>query len=213
MDAQPASGLPAIFSMAEAEVAEMSAEIKTLGKELKSIKKRGSRMAIFADRTGKDGKIKPRSQVELESSPEEEMLYEHRRLYEQTQKALTALLEKLEPLTPSEDDVRLYHHSIRMLQSMLSESKDHLTAMRQLQVDVRNRESALEDRVIDIVQERSRAVARLMEHNDKMDLARKAGDALPDTALKARLAAKYGVPVDQVERMIAAKQADAEVQP
>jgi hypothetical protein len=171
------------------------------------------RMAIFADRAGKGDKLKPKSQVELESSPEEEMLYEHRKLYEQTQKAMNALLEKLEPITPEAEDVRLYHHSIRMLQSMLSESKDHLTAMRQLQLDVRSRESDIEGRVIDIVQERARVVARLFEHRDKMDLARKGGDTLPDNELKVRLAAKYGVPLDQVERMIAAKQADAEVQP
>jgi septal ring factor EnvC (AmiA/AmiB activator) len=48
------------------------------------------------------------------------------------------------------------------------------------------------------------------EHRDKMDLANKAA-AIPTTAeLKQRLALKYGVPVEQVEAILAAKNVEAE---
>jgi septal ring factor EnvC (AmiA/AmiB activator) len=48
------------------------------------------------------------------------------------------------------------------------------------------------------------------EHRDKMELANKAA-AIPTTAeLKQRLALKYGVPVEQVEAILAAKQVEAE---
>jgi septal ring factor EnvC (AmiA/AmiB activator) len=48
------------------------------------------------------------------------------------------------------------------------------------------------------------------EHRDKMELANKAA-AIPTTAeLKQRLALKYGVPVEQVESILAAKQVEAE---
>lgn len=50
------------------------------------------------------------------------------------------------------------------------------------------------------------------EHQDKMDLARKTS-AIPTTAeLKQRLALKYGVPIDQVEAVLAAKTIDAETE-
>lgn len=213
MDEQPVSGLPAVFGLAETEIEEMTGEIKTLGKELKGIKKRIKDMAIFADRAGKDGKLKKRTDVELESSPEEEILYEHRRLYERTTAAFTKLLDELDQLHAGPDDVRQYHHMMQILRGMNNETKEHLQDMRKIQLDLRARESAIESRLINIVQERARMVARMLEHHDKMDIARKAVNSPTSNQLNERLAARYGVPVDQVQNLITAKQADAEIQP
>lgn len=212
MDSQQASGLPAVFDLAETEIQEMSGEIKSLAKELKGIKKRIKDMAIFADRTS-GGKLRKRSDVEMESSPEEELLYEHRRLYEETSTEFRKLLGELDQMRPGPDDVRQYHHMMQILRGMNNETKEHLQDMRKIQMDLRARESAIEGRIINIVQERARLVARMLEHNDKMEIARKATEIPTSAELQDRLAARYGVPVDQVQNLITAKQADAEIQP
>ncbi len=204
-----AAQLPIVFGMAQSEIEEMSAEISSLAEERRGIRTRLDKMAIFADRTGKDGTLRARTQTELESSPEEEVLYEHRRLYEQTQRGFNKLLERLEEVIPGPADVKAYYQSIHMLRSMILESKDHLKAMTAIQANLRNREGSLETKIIDIVSERARLMARMLEHNDKMDLARAGSDSATTTDFNERLAVKYGVSVDQVDKLIASKEADA----
>lgn len=213
MDSQPPAAVPTVFDLAENEIAEMTGAIRTLAKDLKGIKASTKRMAIFADRTGKDGKLKPKSQVELDTSPEEELLYEHRKLYEETVRVLPKVMESLESIIPDAKDVRNYYHSLQLLRSMIGEAKDHLKEMAKIQLMQRQRESSLETKVIAVVEERAKMVARLLEHKDKMEIARKTSDAPTTTQLNERLASKYGMSIEEVDKLIAAKQADADVRP
>lgn len=209
MNLQPASAVPPIFSLAEAEIEEMAGEIKPLAKELKGLKKRIARMAIFCDRGEEGGKMRRRSDVEIESSPEEEILYQHRRMYETTNNAATKLLERMESVTPSPDDVRQYANMIRTLHQMEAESKEHLQDMRKILLDLRAREKDVETKIINITQERSRLMSQLLQHKDKMDLAREGADQSTPELIEM-MAKKHNVTVDEIRALMHAKPVDAE---
>jgi hypothetical protein len=207
MDPQQEAALPAVFSMAEAEIAEMNGEIKTLAKELKGIKKRLKDMAIFDDRSP----VKKRTNVQVDSTPEEELMYQHRLRYDETRRAAKELFEKLDgvdPTTLGEGDAVRLQQMGRSLRSMESEASEHLKDMRALIGDLRAREKDIEAKMISIVQERTRLTAQLVQHRERMDAARGGEHSTPE--LIEALAQKHNVTPDEVRALLMSKTVDAE---
>lgn len=209
MDSQDGSSLPAVFSMAQNQIAEMTAEIAPLAEEYRDLKRRISEMAIFRDRTeiaaDASTKTRKRSDVQLYSSPEEEIFYEHRRHYETVETKKRELTEQMEKVTPSAEDVREYRDILRILNAMERDGKEHLEHMRAILADVRDRMKDVENKMIAITHERARLVSQMLQHKDKMEIARDGGREPTTTELVERLAAKHGVPVSEVQDLLNAK--------
>ncbi len=210
MEEQSASAVPAIFDLAEAELAEMGSEIKSLGKELKGIKKRLRDMAVFADRLDQKGRIKKKSDTEFDTSPEEELMYKHRALYQETMAAKKDVLDRLTDVIPNSADIRQYNQMVLALRGIELESNEHLGSMRDLLKDLRSREEKIEDRITNILQERSRLISQMVRHKDQMEVAKQGNDTPSTGELKERLALKYGISIEQVEKMTSEKQIDVQ---
>ncbi len=166
-------------------------------------------LVLFEEREyGKNG-TRPLSRVVNSDLPQTELILYHRdqvRRLEQTitgmhtylqeciaKKVMEGLLDCVQELTKWEAQ-RLKH--LQMLESLLETWNDELAGK---EANCAKLGVAL-----------ATLSQKADEHRDKMDLANKAA-AIPTTAeLKQRLALKYGVPVEQVEAILAAKQVEAE---
>jgi hypothetical protein len=198
---------------ADDAIAEMTDEIKTLAKDHRKMKERLEQMAIFCKRTSAKGGTKERAEVDYLSTPEEELFFEHRRLYEQQNELIQQMKEKIREIPGNRVGAAGEIWKIlQKIQQFQNSSFHHLSEMKEILQQLREQLSAKEQRMITITQERARLMQSDAQHRDKMELARD-GDKRPTiTDLKQRLALKHNVPVEQIDQILQAKPVEIELQ-
>lgn len=166
-------------------------------------------LVLFEEREHGPDKTRLRSQVRNNDLPQTELILYHRNEVTRLAKTIVdmhgfltkriadneieGLLSCMEELTKWEAQ-RLKH--LQMLETLLENWSDELAS----------KEANMSKLGVAL----ATLTQKADEHRDKMELANKAA-AIPTTAeLKQRLALKYGVPVEQVESILAARQVEAE---
>lgn len=166
-------------------------------------------LVLFEDRENGNAPPRPRSQVRANDTPQTELILYHRdhirRLKQGIESLRTHLAEQIkiksnEGLLRCAEEVTKWEAQhlkhCQMLESLLDNQTDQL--------------SGKESMMAKLASDQAYLTQKAAEHKDKMDLANKT-NAIPTTLeLKQRLALKYGVPIEQVEAILAAKQIDAE---
>lgn len=196
----------AALALTEDAIKEMNQELRPLARECKRMKGRLEGMAVFAARLGpQGGNVKERAEIELESTPEEELFFQHRKYYENTTKLFETLRERVEEMTiDSEEAAESCRKLTNMAQQLEQKANLHLKSMNEILVGLRKMIADKEAKMITITQERAKLMQAALQHADKMAVAR---EQRPTDDLVQNLAKKYGMTIEQVNDMVAAKPA------
>ncbi len=213
MEEQVASGAPGANTLALAEdaIQDMNKSLKPLAREYRQMKERVDSLVIFHDRlpgpTATSGENAPKKCVgaDANASPEEELLFEHRALYEYVTHKKAELDGLISRADADPREIETLRKAANLLVQVEREAAGHLREIRELLEGMRGRLDAIEGRMITITHERSKMMQQALQHSDKMSLAR--DTARPTGTLVEGLAKKYGMSVEQVNEMIAAKPA------
>lgn len=166
-------------------------------------------LVLFEERENGKGHPRPLSKVLANDLPQVELILYHSREVLRLGKTITSIREFLQK--------KIAEDCIEGLLSCMEESTkweaQRLKHLQMLETLLENWSDELAGKEANM-SKLGVALATLSqkadEHRDKMELANKAA-AIPTTAeLKQRLALKYGVPVEQVESILAARQVEAE---
>jgi hypothetical protein len=212
MVGQPESEQNALVPVGGDEaLAVMDLQIKSISKEYSGLRGRLQTMSIFADRTGGPRNAKRlKSDVEFDSSPEEQIFFEHRNEYGEIRAAVAKIKRQIDEGMGKEPDAKALNNALRTVRSLEKMASWHLDSMRSILIELRIRLADIEKKMIVVVQERDRMKQQASQHEDKMNLARKGTDVPNMNELKERLALKYGCSVEQVDAILRAKQVDVE---
>lgn len=203
----------------EAALAAMNSGIAKITDEYNKLKCRLDEMSVFEDRKGKAGNreyVRELSFAKVSSTPEEQIFFQVRNKYLEIQLEIKETRDELEAdLKAKTQDGKIKRYdalkrSFKTLRFMERECKWHVEQMRSILYDLRLRLGDIEKKMIGMIQERDRLRQQSKQHDDKMDVARNGAHVIPNNELKTRIAAKYGISVDQVEAFLTAKQVDIE---
>ncbi len=210
MEEQVAPGTNTL-ALAEDAIQDMNKSLKPLAREYRQMKERVDSLVIFHDRlpgpTATSGALAPKKCLgaDANSTPEEELLFEHRALYEYVTTKKAELDGLVSRAHADESDIDTLRKAANLLVQVEREAAGHLREIREILSGMRDRLESIEARMVTITHERAKMMQQALQHSDKMSLAR--DTAKPTGTMVENLARKYGMTIEQVNEMIASKPA------
>lgn len=171
-------------------------------------------LVLLADREA-EKMSRPMSKVNTYDRPEIELILHHRdcylrfeRLIVSAELAIESAKKQIIDGTP--EFIVALSTALGEIGRLEAQRTKHLTAMETILATLTKEMGTQEGIMARLAADAQHLAQKASEHRDKMDLARKSADIPTTGELKARLALKYGVPVEQVEAILAAKSVEAE---
>lgn len=202
--------MEAVLALAKPELKAMLEQLVPLARDHKALRGRLNRMAVFAERTLPDKSVRPVTNVNWNATPEEELFYEHRKHYDLLSRSAVVIHEAIEGLTKpstlksSAEYMEQYLQLTKDVKDIETKALKRIDAMNEILVGLREQLADKERKMMTILHDRSMLVQQAMMHRDKMEVAR---DNNSTGDIKTRLAAKYGLSLQDLEKMIEAKPA------
>lgn len=170
-------------------------------------RKRTRELVLFAARPmHHPGQEKPITFLKYDDRPEIELIVHHARevsRLELTVERLSEEMNKLNDATPAQIQ------SIAENMVSLQQNKfKHTEAIEKILANLSKEQMGREQMMVKITTDAAKLVQAAYQHKDKMDLAERNSDIQTSDDLKAVLAQKYNVPVDQVDAILKAKSAE-----
>jgi hypothetical protein len=162
-------------------------------------------LVTFEARQNAAGSVRERSIVEYNDRPEIELYIHHRNETLRLDADIEFTRKKLQDIVLEPADFLTITTNLATLQTRKAKE---IEAMERILATLAKEQSAKETLMAKIATDAAKLVQAASQHQDKMRLADKMANIPSSSDLKATLALKYGVPVDQVDAILSAKSVD-----
>ncbi len=196
------------LELANAEMAAMLVQLKPLAKDHAMLRRRINELAVFADRFYPNRKeCKAKADTKYNSTPEEEIFFEHRKQYEFLMTIIAECRSHIADCVKptSKETIVALAECTGNLRALEDKAAKRLEAMNDILASLRKYLADKEQKMIGLLHDRAQLVQAAMFHKDKMEIARNAIENSGD--IKQRLATKYGMTLEQIDQMEAAQPA------
>lgn len=148
------------------------------------------------------------SQVQRRDRPEIELYLYHRDAALEMDESITTVRTKLDAIPVTEESAEAIFKAVAKLDRLEDKRLRHVTAMENILETLTKEQIHREQLMAKLAADGAKLVQNASQHEDKMEIARKVVEQPAANDLKARLALKYNVTVDQVDAILSAKSAE-----
>ena len=195
----------------EAECRKMCNKLVTVVQQYSADRTRLRNLVLFEDRAY-GTKTRERSAVLAHDRPEVELILYHREHVLRLERLTTTAQVAYDRMVARGDDndAKTLIVALQEMNRLEEKRLKHLQMLEDILADYSKELTSKESLAAKVVSDTAGLTQRMAEHRDKMSLANKHAQIPSNAELKERLALKYGVPVEQVDAILAAKTVEAE---